>query len=106
MVEVERELAERIRLRSRICFESKVTSSRHCAAEARLLAAVLLTEGRLTRQQKEGLLYAVASARGKVNIASALYAQAIPADDESLALLTDFAPAACLLRSLVFGQRY
>ena len=50
------------------------------AVEAQLIATVVLTEGRLTRQQKEGLLHAVAGAR-QSDYCLALYAQTPPGDD-------------------------
>ena len=60
------------------------------AAEARLLATVLLPNGRLTRRQKESLLYAVASARGN-DYCKALHAQAFSPDDNWSRALIDFA---------------
>jgi RNA polymerase sigma-70 factor (ECF subfamily) len=71
-------------------FRAQSDVPRAIVAETQLLAAVVLSEGRLTKRQKEGLLYTVAGVR-KNKYCLALYAQACPrADDESRALL-DFA---------------
>ena len=65
------------------------------AVEAQLIAAVVLTGGKLTRQQKEGLLQAVAGGR-RNDYCLALYAQTPPGDDkESLALLNFTLKLAC-----------
>ena len=65
------------------------------AVEAQLIAAVVLTEGRLTRRQKEGLLHAVAGGR-QSDYCLALYAQTPPGDDrESRALLNFALKLAC-----------
>ena len=65
------------------------------AVEAQLIAAVVLAEGKLTRQQKEGLLHAVAGGR-QSDYCLALYAQTPPGDDrESLALLNFALKLAC-----------
>ena len=65
------------------------------AVEAQLIAAVVLTEGKLKRQQKEGLLHAVAGSR-QSDYCLALYAQTPPGDDrEGLALLNFTRKLAC-----------
>jgi RNA polymerase sigma-70 factor (ECF subfamily) len=68
---------------------------RAVAVEAQLIAAVVLTEGKLTRQQKEGLLRAVPGVR-QSDYCLALFAQTLPGDDrESLALLNFALKLAC-----------
>jgi RNA polymerase sigma-70 factor, ECF subfamily len=65
------------------------------AVEAQLIAAIVLTGGKLTRQQKEGLLHAVAGSR-QSDYCLALYAQTPLGDDrESLALLNFALKLAC-----------
>jgi RNA polymerase sigma-70 factor, ECF subfamily len=68
---------------------------RAVAFEAQLIASIVLTDGRLTRRQKEGLLHAVAGAR-QSDYCLALYAQTPPCDDsESRALLNFALKLAC-----------
>ena len=65
------------------------------AVEAQLIAAVVLTEGKLKRQQKEGLLHAVAGSR-QSDYCLALYTQTPPGDDrEGLALFNFTRKLAC-----------
>ena len=59
------------------------------AAEARLFGAVLLSEGRLTRLQKEGLLFVVAGARGN-EYCQEFHLQDFPPGDKESRALTDF----------------
>jgi RNA polymerase sigma-70 factor (ECF subfamily) len=60
------------------------------AGEVRLLVAVLFSDGRLTRRQKEGLLNTVASLQGN-EYCCVLHPQALLPDDESSRALRDFA---------------
>ncbi len=60
------------------------------AVEAQLVAAVVLTEGTLTRRQKEGVLYAVACVR-RSDYCLALHAQAPSSDNRESRVLLDFA---------------
>ena len=60
------------------------------AVEAQLIAAVVLTEGRLKRQQKEGLLHAVAGIR-QSGYCVALYGQTPPGDHRENLPLLNFA---------------
>jgi RNA polymerase sigma-70 factor (ECF subfamily) len=65
------------------------------AVEAQLIAAVVLTGGKLTRQQKEGLLQAVAGSR-QSDYCLALYTQTPPGDDrKGLALFNFTRKLAC-----------
>ena len=68
---------------------------RAVTVEVQLIAAVVLTDGKLTRRQKDGLLYAVAGAR-QCNYCLALFAQTPPADDgQNRALLNFVLKLAC-----------
>jgi len=64
--------------------------SRIVADEAQLIAAVVLPEGRLSRQQKENLLYRVACAR-QSEYCIALYAPTQPGGDAETHALLNFA---------------
>lgn len=63
---------------------------RAVAIEAQLIATIALSEGRLTRPQKEGQLHAVAGGR-QSDYCLALYAQIPPADDSESRALVNFA---------------
>ena len=89
MAEVERELSSAYGFVPQL-FRAQSVHTLVVAAEARLLGAVLLSEGRLTRQQKEGLLCAVASVRGN-EYCRALHPQALSSEDEQSRALHDFA---------------
>lgn len=89
MAEVERELSGAYGFVPRL-FRAQSVHTLVVAAEARLLGATLLSEGRLTRQQKEGLLCAVASVRGN-EYCRALNPQALSSEDEQSRALHDFA---------------
>ncbi len=89
LAEVERELVSVYGFVPEL-FRAQGAEPHLISAEARLLAAILLAEGRLTRRQKEVLLSAVASARGN-EYCWALHAQAIPPDDPESRSLLDFA---------------
>ncbi len=60
------------------------------AVEAQLIAAVVLTEGRLTRRQKESLLHAVACVR-QSDYCMALFAQSPSGDNRESRVLLNFA---------------
>ena len=60
------------------------------AVEAQLIAAVVLTEGKLTRRQKEGLLYAVACVR-QSDYCMALFAQSPSGENRESRALFNFA---------------
>ncbi len=62
---------------------------RAVVAETQLIAAIVLTDGRLTRRQKEGLLHAVAGVR-QSDYCLALYAQTPPGDDRASRALLNF----------------
>jgi len=65
------------------------------AAEAQLIASIVLAEGKLTREQKTGLLYAVAAGR-QSGYCLALHAQTSPGHDrKGLALLNFARKLAC-----------
>src|SRR5438552_14254454 len=65
------------------------------AVEAQLIAAIILTEGKLTREQKTGLDYAVAAGR-QSGYCLALHAQTPTGDDrKGLALLYFARKLAC-----------
>ena len=63
---------------------------RAVTVEAHLIAAIGLTEGKLTRQQKEGLLHAVAGSR-RSDYCMALYAPTPLGDDKESLVLFDLA---------------
>ena len=89
MVEVERELAIEYGFVPEL-FRAQRAYPLVTSAEARLFGAVLLSEGRLTRPQKKGLLFVVASARGNEYWQGA-QVQDFPSDDKQSRALTDFA---------------
>ena len=86
---VERELANAYSFIPDL-FRFQSDQPRLIAAEARLLSAVLMPDGLLTRQQKEMLLYSVASARGNDDC-QALHAKDLARDDNKSRALIDFA---------------
>ena len=100
MVEVERELVSAYGFVPEL-FRTQSADPRLISAESRLLGAVLVSEGHLTRRQKEILLFAVASARGN-EYCLALHAQAVPPNDQESRSLLDFA-SQLASRSLYFS---
>ena len=89
MAEVENELSSVYGFVPQL-FRAQSVHTLVIAAEARLLGAVLLSEGRLTRHQKEGLLCAVASVRGNEHC-RVLHPQALSSEDEQSRALHNFA---------------
>jgi RNA polymerase sigma-70 factor, ECF subfamily len=86
---VERELANAYSFIPDL-FRFQSDQPRLIAAEARLLSSVSMPDGLLTRQQKEMLLYSVASARGNDDC-QALHAKDLARDDNKSRALIDFA---------------
>src|SRR6266498_4143756 len=89
MVEVERDLAIAYGFVPEL-FRAQSAHPFVTAAEASLLGAVLLSEGRLTRPQKDGLLFVVVSARSN-EYWQGLHVQDFPSNDKGSRALTDFA---------------
>jgi len=89
IVEIERELSITYASVPEL-FRFQNHEPRLTAAQARLCAAVLLSEGRLTRRQKEGLLFVVAGARGD-RYCQGLPVQDFPSEDRESRALADFA---------------
>ncbi len=101
MVEAERELATAYGFIPEL-FQAQGVHPLIASAEARLLA-VLLSENRLARRQKEGLLFVVARARGN-EYYQRFDVRNFQSDDNQSPALTDFAvQLAC--RSLWFSAR-
>ena len=89
MVDAERELAIAFGFVPEL-FRAQSAHPPVTSAEARLLSAALLSKGHLTRPQKEGLLFAVANARGD-ECCQRLHLQNFSSDDKESRALTDFA---------------
>lgn len=89
MVEVERELVGAFGFVPEL-FRAQSAHSRVTTAEARLFGAALLSAGRLTRQQKGGLIFAVGGALGDERW-HRLHIQSSPSDDQESRALIDFA---------------
>jgi RNA polymerase sigma-70 factor, ECF subfamily len=89
VLEVKRELVSAYGFVSEL-FRTQSAEPRVTAVEAQLLGAVLLSEARLTRRQKEGLLFVLAGDRGNT-YGRAHYAHDFPPDDKEPPALPDFA---------------
>lgn len=89
LVDVERELAITFGFVPDV-FRAQSAHPLVASAEARLFGAALRSEVRLTRPQKEGLLFVVASARGD-EYWQRLYVQSSSTEDKRSRALTDFA---------------
>ena len=102
MVDVEREFVGAFGFVPTL-FQSQSAHPLVTSVEARLFGAALLSEGRLTRQQKEGLIIAVAGVEGDESWQRP-HVRSFPSDDREYRALTEFA-LQLVCHSLWFSAR-